>query len=500
LGAVAALALAAAGVWGERAPAQTVAPPPVLSFATSGDAGFDAWRADFAARAIAQGRNPDVVRRLLDGLRPDPQIIQQDQNQAEFVRPPWEYVNGAVSPARVQAGQTKRAENAILFGQIQERFGVDADIVAGIWGVETNFGAVVLKYDAADALATLAYDQRRRGRFEGFLLSLMEMVERGYAGPSELKSSWAGAMGQPQFMPDMYLSTAIDWDGDGRRDIWSNTGDVLASIANYLAKHGWKRAEPVFEEVRLPGNFDYALADNTPRPVSEWQGRGVTPIGGTAWSAEEGQQSAQLYLPAGWQGPALLLFDNFQVIKTYNNSDRYALAVALLARAFKGQSGLVRPWPTQLGAMRREDILALQQSLTRTGYDAGAVDGMFGAATRRAVRAFQQANAMPADGYPTDALLEIVRARDPQASAMPKPTAQALLLVDQADGRPLSKAQIKQLQRNLNALGYRLGAPNGIAGAKTRAAIAAEERKLGLPPTGRATSFILAQTRKRLGR
>ncbi|MES1203831.1 MAG: lytic murein transglycosylase, partial [Pseudomonadota bacterium] len=212
-------------------------------------------------------------------------------NQAEFVRPPWEYVNGAVSPARVQAGLTKRAENAVLFGQIQERFGVDADIVAGIWGVETNFGAVVLRYDAADALATLAYDQRRRGRFESYLLSLMEMVERGYAGPSELKSSWAGALGQPQFMPDMVLSTAIDWDGDGRRDIWSNTGDVLASIANYLAKHGWKRAEPVFEEVRLPGNFDYALADNTPRPISEWQGRGVTRVGGTAWSAAEGQQS-----------------------------------------------------------------------------------------------------------------------------------------------------------------------------------------------------------------
>ncbi len=501
LGAVAAIVLAGASLWGERAPAQTVPVPSAIVFATSGDAGFDAWRADFAARAVAQGRNRDVVTRLLSGISPDPRIIQQDQNQAEFVRPPWEYVNAAVSPARIQAGQLKRAENALLFGQIQEKYGVDADIIAGIWAVETNFGGITLRYDAAAALATLAYDQRRRGRFEGYLLSLMEMVERGYAGPTELKSSWAGAMGQPQFMPDMVLTTAVDWDGDGRRDIWANTGDVLASIANYLAQHGWKRAEPVFEEVSLPANFDYALADTNPRPLSEWAARGVARLNAPPWSPAEAAQQAQLYLPAGWQGPALLLFDNFQVIKTYNNSDRYALAVALLARGFKGQVGLVKPWPTQLGALQREDMIVLQQSLNRTGYNAGASDGMFGASTRRAVRAFQQANAMPADGYPTDALMEKVRALDPQATpATPKPTAQAQMLVDQDEAKTLNAAQIKLLQRNLNALGYRLGAPNGIAGPKTRAAIAAEEGKLNLPQTGRASTFILAQTRKRAAR
>jgi membrane-bound lytic murein transglycosylase B len=494
--------LAGASLWGERAPAQTVPVAPPIAFAPSGDAGFDAWRNDFAARAVAQGRNREVVTRLLSGISPDPRIIQQDQNQAEFVRPPWEYVNGAVSAQRIQQGQLKRAENALLFAQIQEKYGVDADIIAGIWAVETNFGSVTLRYDASAALATLAYDQRRRARFEGFLLSLMEMVERGYAGPTELKSSWAGAMGQPQFMPDVYLSMAADWDGDGRRDIWTNTGDVLASIANYLAKHGWRTNGPIFEEVQLPPGFDYALADNQVRPVSDWQARGVTRMNAPPWSPVESAQNAQLYLPAGWQGPALLLYDNFQVIKTYNNSDRYALAVALLARGFKGQPGLVRPWPTQLGALQRDDMVVLQQSLNRTGYDAGAVDGMFGASTRRAVRAFQKANAMPADGYPTDALMEKVRALDPQAAAAspPKPTALATMMVDQDEARALTSSQIKQLQRNLNALGYRLGTPNGVAGPKTRAAISAEERKLGLPQTGRASSFILAQTRKRISR
>ncbi len=447
------------------------------------------------------GRRPAVVQTLLSGLAPDPRIIAQDQNQAEFVRPPWDYINGAVSAQRVQQGLSRRAEHAALFAQVQERYGVDADIIASIWAVETNYGTADLNYSAANALATLAYDQRRRARFEGFFLALIEMVERGYAGPAELKSSWAGALGQPQFMPDMYLSTAADWDGDGRRDIWTNTGDVLASIANYLAKHGWRRGDPVFEEVRLPANFDYALADNSARRLSEWQSRGVLRVSGAQWNPVEAGLTAQLHLPAGWQGPALLLFENFSVIKTYNNSDRYALAVALLARGFKGQGGLVRPWPTQLGALHRDDILTLQQSLNRIGYNAGAPDGMFGSSTRRAVRSFQQANSMPADGYPTDALLDRVRALDPEAAAAaPKPSAKAQLELERSGARALTRAQIKQLQRNLNALGYRLGPPNGLAGPRTRAAIEAEENKLGLTPSGRATTFILAQTRKRLGR
>lgn len=509
----AAAGFALATVTGERAPAQQIAPPP--RFETSGDPGFDAWRADFAGRAIAQGRNPDVVTRLLTGLKPNPQIIQLDQNQAEFVRPPWEYINGAVSPARVQGGQARRAENAALFARVQQKYGVDADIIAGIWAVETNYGAAPLRFDAGEALATLAYDLRRRARFEGYLLSLIEMVERGYAGPAELKSSWAGAMGQPQFMPDMYLSTAVDWDGDGRRDIWANTGDVLGSIANYLAKHGWRPGEPVFEEVRLPADFDYAMADGASRLVSDWQARGVAPFVRGAWTEADGRRGGKLYLPAGWQGPALLLFDNFDVIKTYNNSDRYALAVALLARGMRGEAGLQKAWPTHLGALQRSDILALQQSLNRAGYPAGTADGLFGAATRRAVRAFQQANALPADGYPTDALLEKVRALDrtapvsaappPSTAATPstpapKPSPQALLMIEQAEGRALSAAQVRQLQRNLNALGHRLGTPDGVAGPRTRAAISSEERRLGLQPTGRATTFILAQTRKRLSR
>ena len=491
-GALAALAM---GVLALTGPACAQAPA-APAFATSGDPGFDAWRADFAARAIAGGRNPSIVQQLLSNITPAPDIVTLDRNQAEFVSPPWVYMNGALSPARINAGMTKKAETLELFAQVQARYGVDADIIAGIWGIETNFGAARLNYDAAAALATLAYDTRRRARFEQYLLALIEMVERGYAGPNELKSSWAGALGQPQFMPDMYLSTAADWDGDGRRDIWNNTGDILASIGNYLAKHGWKPNGPVFFEVQLPPGFDYALADNTPRTLTDWAQRNVRRIDGAQWEPFLAEERAELFLPAGWQGPALLLFDNFNVIKTYNNSDRYALAVALMARAFEGRGLLAQPWPTHLGAIRRDDMMALQQSLTRLGYTAGNADGMFGDNTRRAVRAFQVSQNLPADGYPTPELLDKVRAIDPQAPPRSDPVAD--LERERARSAALGAAGIRQLQRALNSLGYKLGAPDGVAGPKTRAAISAEERRLGLKASGRPTSFILDRVRRRL--
>ena len=458
-----------------------------LSFASSGDSSFDAWRVDFARRAIASGRRSDVVRAVLDGVTPDPRIIVQDQNQAEFVRPVWDYINRAVTADRIALGAQKRAENALVFSQVETRYGVDADIVAGIWAMETNFGSVPLSYDAPRALATLAFDKRRRAQFEGYLLALIEMVERGYAGPTELKSSWAGAMGQPQFMPDVYLSLAADWDGDGRRDIWTNTGDILASIANYLSVKGWRPNQPVFEETTLPRGFDYGLADGVARPVSEWSALGAKRMDGAPWDAATAAMPAELFLPAGAQGPALLLFPNFNVIKKYNNSDRYALCVALLARGFEGRGGLVRPWPTEIGALQRDQLVELQTLLARLGYQAGAPDGMFGSNTRRAVAQFQRANGDAADGYPTPDLLAAVR-----KSAGGPPVAES------RDMRPLGAAQIRDLQRTLADLGYPLGKPTGTMTQRTRDAIRAEEKRLGAPPTGKATVFILSRAKQRL--
>ncbi len=467
-------------------------------FASSGNAAFDAWRADFASRAIAAGRSPAIVNSMLAGLTPDPRIIDQDLNQAEFVRPVWDYINGAVSQSRIQNGALKRAENALMFSQVEQRYGVDADIIAGIWAMETNYGTFPLNYDAPRAIATLAFDQRRRGQFEGYLLALIEMVERGYAGPTELKSSWAGALGQPQFMPDMYLQLAVDWNGDGKRDIWNTTGDVVASIANYLKQKGWRPGEAVFEEAMLPQGLDLSLADGAPRPVSEWAALGVKRMDGAPWDSKLAALPAELHLPAGAQGPALLLFPNFAVIKTYNNSDRYALSVALLARGMEGRGGLVRAWPTEIGALSRSQILDLQSLLNQLGYPAGKIDGMFGDNTRRAVSNFQKANGFAADGYPTPDLLAAMRRAAGAPGAASTKAAAAIKAPTGKDAAPLKSSQIKDLQRTLNRLGYGLGKPTGTVGPKTKAAIEAEEKRLGLEPTGKATVFILTQTKKRL--
>lgn len=460
--------------------AQQTPPPP--SFQSSGNPEFDAWRDDFARRAVAQGRDPAVLARLLSGLSPDPRVIELDQRQPEFVSPVWDYVNNRVSARRITDGRALKSTIGDTLTAVEQRYGVPSGIILGIWGLESNYGEAALNWTPQAALSTLAYEGRRRAQFEGYLLALTEMVERNLASQNELRSSWAGALGQPQFMPDVYLTTAVDWDNDGHRDIWTNRGDVAASIANYLADRGWRRGEPVFDEVRLPNNFDYALADGTMRTVADWAARGVTRSSGEPWAGVENLQ-AQLWLPAGAQGPALLLYHNFGVIRRYNNSDRYALVVALLARAMDGRaSTLSRPWPTQLGSLTRDQTLELQQLLNGLGYDAGAVDGLFGSGTRRAVRAFQAAQNLPADGFPTASLLNEIRAR-------------AGVPVEARAPRGLQTAGIRELQRLLNRLGYDAGTADGVIGTRTRNAIRAFERARGMEVRGRATDVVLEAAR-----
>lgn len=463
------------------------APPPPPTFASSGNADFDAWRDDFARRAVARGRDPAVLGRLLSGVTPDERVIDLDRRQPEFVSPVWDYVNNRVTERRITEGRQLKAVIGPTLEQVEARYGVDADIVLGIWGLESNYGEAPLNYDAATALATLAYEGRRRAQFETYLLALTEMVERGLADHGQLRSSWAGALGQPQFMPDVYLTTAVDWDNDGRRDIWNNRGDVAASIAHYLRDRGWRPGEPVFDEVRLPDGFDYALADTNARSVSEWNALGVRRIDGSAWRNEEHPLQSQLYLPAGAEGPALLLHPNFAVIRRYNNSDRYALVVALLARAFEGRGGLVRPWPARLGSLNREQTLELQTLLISIGYDAGPPDGLFGSMTRGAVRAFQADNGLVADGFPTAALLDRVRARAGVSAAPAR------------EPQPLGRAGIRELQRLLNRLGYSAGTADGVIGTRTRNAIRAFERARGMEVRGRATDVVLEAARAAAG-
>ncbi len=473
------------------APAPAVTAVEVPSFETSGNADFDAWRADFARRALAQGRNRAVLATVLTGLTPDPRVIDLDGRQPEFVSPVWDYVTTRVSQQRIDAGRQVKAEMGQTLTDIGQRYGVDPDIVLGIWGLESNYGTAPLPHDAARSLATLAFEGRRREAFERYLLALLEMVERGYASASELKSSWAGALGQPQFMPDAYLSLAVDWDGDGRRDIWTNRGDVAASIAHYLQQRGWHANEPVFDEVRLPDGFDVSLADGTTRTIAQWDQLGLRRIDGSAWTEADRAMQSQLFLPAGATGPALLLHPNFAVIRRYNASDRYALSIGLLARGYEGRAGLVTPWPQGLGTLNRDEMLQLQILLTSLGYQPGLADGQFGSNTRRAVAAFQTAQGLRPDGYPTAALLRAVRVRagvdvaEPPEAARPLPAA-----------RPLDRAGVRNLQRLLARLGYSPGSADGRIGERTRDAIRAFERDQHLTVTGRATTRVLEAARR----
>jgi len=485
-------------------PAPSAPPIEPIAFATSGNAGFDAWRNGFAMRALSEGRSRETVTRLLSGLTPDQRIIELDQRQPEFTSAVWDYVDRAVSPTRISQGRTLRRELASLYDAVEARYGVDSDIITGIWAMETNFGTYPLEHRAPQALATLAFEGRRRAQFETYLLALIEMVERGYAGESELRSSWAGALGQPQFMPDVYLSLAADWDGDGRRDIWNNRGDVFASIGNYLSQRGWRRGEPIFEEVALPPDFNYAVADTTMRDVQAWAASGVRPMNGGAFAADRLTMQAQLFLPAGAEGPKLLLYPNFQVIKRYNNSDRYALSVAMLARAFEGgPASLAADWPRRLGSLNREEIIELQTLLNAQGFNAGDIDGQFGSQTRTAVRSFQVSRNLPADGFPTDALLVAVRGGAPASSSAgaqtsapvasgPPPRSQW----QAAQGRRLNVAGVRELQRLLQRMGFDPGRADGSVGPRTRDAIAAFEHSVGRRVTGAATQPVLAAARR----
>jgi membrane-bound lytic murein transglycosylase B len=466
--------------------AQPLPAPP--SFASSGNAEFDAWRDDFARRAVARGRDPAVLGRLLSGIGPDARVIDLDRRQPEFVAPVWDYVNNRVTERRINDGRALKAAIGPTLEAVEQRYGVPSGIILGIWGLESNYGEAALSYDAAGALATLAFEGRRRAQFEGYLLALTEMVERRLADQPQLRSSWAGALGQPQFMPDVYLTTAVDWDGDGHRDIWNNRGDVAASIGNYLADRGWQRGQPVFDEVRLPEGFNYALADGSTRAVADWAERGVRRIDGSPWRDEDRLLQSQLFLPAGAEGPALLLHPNFAVIRRYNNSDRYALVVALLARAMDGRSyGLVSSWPTHAGSLNREQTLELQTLLNGLGYDAGEPDGLFGSRTRGAVRGFQNDHGLAADGFPTLALLDRVRAR---AGVAPEPA---------REPRGLDHDGVRQLQRLLNRLGYNAGPADGRIGTRTRSAIRAFERARGMDVRGRATDVVLEAARAAAG-
>ncbi len=421
--AAAALMTACAASPQTQPPVTTPSPPggggstsTLAPFAASGNALMDSWRDDFAARAIAAGRDVDIVHATLAEISPlelylgdDASIAKTDvASQAEFAKPIWDYVGSAVTEARKTQGAARINELAPTFDRIEAAYGVDREAITAIWAMETNLGSYIGNFDAANTLSNMAVEGRRQGFAESELLALMKMQERGDVTREQLTSGWAGAMGQTQFMPSTFLTHAVDFDGDGKKDLWNSAPDALASAANYLRASGYQKDMPWGTEVLAPNGFDWSLADGEDRRLSTWTSYGLSPMTGGAFAAPE-TAYAELWLPTGATGPKYLLFKNFDVYKTYNRSDSYAFSVGLLTDGVAGKHGPVAIWPTELELLTRRDIMVLQDNLNRLGFDAGPVDGIAGRGTKGALRRFQKANAIiPADGYPTTVALQQV--------------------------------------------------------------------------------------------
>lgn len=390
------------------APATPAVPPPSTSLTASGDPNFDAWLSGFYNRAREAGVPAAVLDRELAGLTPDPRASVQDSRQPEFSKPVGDYIKGVVSDARIAQGRQFR-DTLPYLSAIEQRYGAPREIVLAIWAMESAFGKIQGDMDVIRSLATLAADGRRRSWAEGELIAALKIVGSGEAPRVRLKGSWAGAMGQTQFLPSVFLATAVDGDNDGVRDIWGSTADALFSTGAYMAKAGWKRGESWHREVILPSGFDYSVVEGPKDTPSAWAARGVKPADGRPWSSADQASQAGLVLPSGAAGPAFLVFPNHMAIRRYNNSTSYALGVGLLADRFAGGGPLVTPWPYEV-PLSLADRTAAQTALAQLGFNPGPADGIIGSGTRTALRAWQQARGLPADGYLSIDLVRKLRA------------------------------------------------------------------------------------------
>lgn len=361
---------------------------------------FAAFLAGLRPEAARQGITQATFDAAFAGLTSDPNVLGAMRHAPEYGKPFGPYLASLASPSRIAVGLRKSAQLAATLQAVEQKFGVDAHILVSIWGVESSFGDGEQHWDVFRSLATLAAARFQHPLFRDELLSALQILQRGHIPRQEFVGSWAGAMGQPQFLPSSYLKYAIDFDGDGNADIWRSVPDVLASIANYLQKSGWQPRLPWGVEVVLPQGYDYRTSRGT---FADWATRNVSRADGGALPATG---SAILFFPSGAAGPAFLVTDNFVVLKRFNNSDAYALAVAELADRLRGLPPFRGAWPTDDFQPSRDQRIALQRRLAALGYKIADFDGHFDFDLRDAVRDLQQRYGLIPDGYPSRAFLD----------------------------------------------------------------------------------------------
>lgn len=379
----------------------------VLAFAgmAHADPAFTKWVSGFRPVALKAGVSAAAFDRSFAGLvSPDGLTIEKMGKQAEFTKKVWEYLDSAVSETQVRDGMNMRKKLAAQIANVESRFGVDGETVLAVWGIETRYGARMGDHNVIHALATLAYAAPRRNDFwRSELINALKIVQGGHISPQSMNGSWAGAMGHTQFMPSSWKQYAADYNGDGKRDIWTSVEDALASTANYLAKHGWRKGEAWGYEVVLPKGVAAKYAGKDGISVAEWQALGVVRANGAKFPRPA--DKAVLKLPAGNAGPAFLVLKNFYVIKRYNNSDFYAFAVGHLSDRIGGAGEFVKSWPRGYDPLNEAERKEVQQILTRKGFYSGEIDGAIGSGSKESILAFQSSVGMTPDGFPSKALL-----------------------------------------------------------------------------------------------
>lgn len=367
---------------------------------------FQVWLKDLRIDASKRGVSEATFEAALGGVEPIVRVIELDRSQPEFTLTFWKYLNGRVNTKRITRARKLLAKHGPLLNRIAKKYGVQPQYLVAFWGLESNFGDYTGVFPVSGALVTLAFDPRRGKFFREQLLAALELMEKGDI-PTTVKGSWAGAMGNTQFIPTTYKAYAVDGDGDGRRDLWKSLPDVFASSANYLAQSGWKAGERWGREVKLPKTFNYALADGKIRKSIEgWAALGVMRADGGPLPKDDGTIRASLSLPAGHRGPAFLAYQNYRSILIWNRSHLYAVAVGHLADRISGAGGLLAKRPKKEQPLSREDISEIQRHMLRLGFDPGGTDGVIGPKTRHAIRLFQKKAHLPADGFADFGLLE----------------------------------------------------------------------------------------------
>jgi len=376
------------------------------------DAKFQGWIQDFRSTALKSGISANTFQRAFAGVTDiDPEVLQKAQFQPEFTEPVWGYLDNRVNEHSISTGREMASKYSRWLGAIERTYGVDRNILLAIWSMETNYGEIMKRddvmRDAIRSLATLAYADPRRAKYARTqLIAAMKILQTGDIDRSHLTGSWAGALGHTQFIPTSYLAYAVDMDGNGKRDIWNSVPDALATAANLLRKNGWESGRTWGYEVVLPAGRKPPGGSHT---IAEWQKFGVVRANGKAFP--RGSEKATLKVPDGGAGPAFLMTRNFFVLKNYNNADKYALGVGLLADQIAGSSGLRQDWNRPFTPITMKEREELQSHLRELGYYDGKVDGKIGASSRDAIQAFQKQMGLDPDGHPSKEVLTIIRKR-----------------------------------------------------------------------------------------